>query len=324
MSEKLNLLKKALGRCWSNGEEHLFHCPKCNHHKLKLSVNIEKGVFKCWICDYSGTKVSPLIRRYAPSLYADWRQLEGEIDLAKYDTIFAEEIEDPPQVIDIPENFQTLTGKKTKLKKKALNYLYSRGFSDLDILRWKIGFCNYGEYRDRIIVPSFDHLGNLKIQSFDPSPWFTNGFGEGYGETIGDYELIVEKEWSAPGFIDGGVLVGNFAARRNDIEDGIENPSLHKPLYRLAVTSFKNRDGLLFSEGNVWRATAASGASLPYGISGQGIYGDVFAEQLEGSNVDVAKLGLDMARIQRSFNAVQGVLDDINKMIDKIISKLAG
>ena len=163
MSEKLNLLKKALGRCWSNGEEHLFHCPKCNHHKLKLSVNIEKGVFKCWICDYSGTKVSPLIRRYAPSFYADWRELEGEIDLAKYDTIFAEEIEDPPQVIDIPENFQTLTGKKTKLKKKALNYLYSRGFSDLDILRWKIGFCNYGEYRDRIIVPSFDHLGNLNF-----------------------------------------------------------------------------------------------------------------------------------------------------------------
>jgi len=163
LSEKLNLLKKALGRCWSNGEEHLFHCPKCNHHKLKLSVNIEKGVFKCWICDYSGTKVSPLIRRYAPSFYADWRELEGEIDLAKYDTIFAEEIEDPPQVIDIPENFQTLTGKKTKLKKKALNYLYSRGFSDLDILRWKIGFCNYGEYRDRIIVPSFDHLGNLNF-----------------------------------------------------------------------------------------------------------------------------------------------------------------
>ena len=163
MSEKLNFLKKALGRCWSNGEEHLFHCPKCNHHKLKLSVNIEKGVFKCWICDYSGTKVSPLIRRYAPSFYADWRHMEGEIDLAKYDTIFEEETEAPPQVIDIPENFQTLTGKKTKLKKKALNYLYSRGFSDLDILRWKIGFCNYGEYRDRIIVPSFDHLGNLNF-----------------------------------------------------------------------------------------------------------------------------------------------------------------
>ncbi len=163
MSEKLKLLKKALGRCWSNDDEHQFHCPKCNHHKLKLSVNIEKDVFKCWICDYSGTKISPLIRRFAPAYYADWRSLAGEVDLSKYDTIFAEHVPEPPQIIDLPENFQTLTGKKTKLKRRALKYLYSRGFTDRDILTWKIGFCDYGEYQDRVIVPSFDDDGNVNF-----------------------------------------------------------------------------------------------------------------------------------------------------------------
>jgi DNA primase len=163
LSEKLKLLKRALGKCWTNEGEHQFHCPKCNHHKLKLSVNIDKGVFKCWICDYSGTKISPLIRRFAPSYYADWRLLEGEVDLDKYDTIFAEQEELPPQVIDLPENFQTLTGKKTRVKRKALNYLYSRGFTDTDILAWKIGFCDFGEYQDRVIVPSFDVQGNLNF-----------------------------------------------------------------------------------------------------------------------------------------------------------------
>lgn len=163
MSEKLKLLKNALGRCWSNGTEHLFHCPKCKHHKRKLSVNVDKGVFKCWICDYSGTKISQLIRRYAPSYYADYRLLEGEVDLSKYDTIFAEHIPDPPQIIDLPENFQTLTGKKTPLKKRALDYLYSRGFTDRDILTWKIGFCDFGEYQDRVIVPSFDDEGNVNF-----------------------------------------------------------------------------------------------------------------------------------------------------------------
>ena len=163
MSEKLKLLKKALGRCWTNEEEHQFHCPKCNHHKLKLSINIDKGYFKCWICDYSGTKISPLIRRFAPSYYADWRLLLGEIDLDKYDTIFADEVEVPPQIIDLPENFQTLTGKKSRLKSRPLKYLYSRGFTDTDILNWKIGFCDFGEYQDRIIVPSFDSEGNVSF-----------------------------------------------------------------------------------------------------------------------------------------------------------------
>ena len=163
MSEKLKLLKKALGRCWSNGHEHLFSCPKCNHHKQKLSVNIEKDVFKCWICDYSGTKISPLIRKYAPEYYADWRELAGEVDLSRYNTIFDSNIPDPPQVIDLPENFQTLTGKKTKLKRRALEYLYQRGFTDKDILTWKVGFCDYGEYQDRVIVPSFNSDGNVNF-----------------------------------------------------------------------------------------------------------------------------------------------------------------
>ena len=163
LSEKLKLLKNALGRCWSNGHEHLFTCPKCNHHKRKLSVNIDKDVFKCWICDYSGTKISPLIRRYAPTYYADWRSLVGEVDISKYDVIFAKHTPQPPQVVDLPENFQTLTGKKTKLKKKALEYLYSRGFTDRDILIWKIGFCDYGEYQYRVIIPSFNDAGNVNF-----------------------------------------------------------------------------------------------------------------------------------------------------------------
>ena len=163
LSEKLKLLKNAFGRYWSNGTENLFHCPKCKHHKKKLSINVEKGVFKCWICDYSGTKVSQLVRRFAPSYYADYRQLEGEIDIAKYDTIFSENFSEPPQIIDLPQNFQTLTGEKTKLKEKALKYLYSRGFTDRDILAWKIGFCDYGEYQDRVIVPSFDDSGNVNF-----------------------------------------------------------------------------------------------------------------------------------------------------------------
>ena len=163
MLEKLKLLKAALGSCWSNGAEHLFHCPKCNHHKKKMSVNLEKGVYKCWICDYSGTKISDLIRRYAPKYYADYRQLEGEIDLAKYETIFSECLPDQVQIVELPENFQTLTGEKTRLKKRALDYLYSRGLSDKDIFYWKMGFCDYGEYQDRIIIPSFDDEGNVNF-----------------------------------------------------------------------------------------------------------------------------------------------------------------
>ena len=51
--------------------EFTIQSPDFKLNSNKLSVNINKNVFKCWICDYSGTKISPLIRRFAPAYYAD-------------------------------------------------------------------------------------------------------------------------------------------------------------------------------------------------------------------------------------------------------------
>ena len=45
MSEKREILRNALGRHWNSGGEMLFRCPKCQHDKLKMSVNIEKNAF---------------------------------------------------------------------------------------------------------------------------------------------------------------------------------------------------------------------------------------------------------------------------------------
>lgn len=160
MSEKREILKEAFGRSYTVGSEMLFMCPKCNHEKPKMSINIDKDAFKCWICDYSGTKISYLFRKHAPSLYASWAQLTNEVDISKFDSIFEEESQELCHV-NLPENFKSLTGKKCKTKHKALSYLYDRGLVDADILRWKIGFCDFGDFEGRVIIPSFDINGRL-------------------------------------------------------------------------------------------------------------------------------------------------------------------
>ena len=42
-----------------------------------------------------------------------------------------------------------------------MNYLATRDIGRSDILRWKIGYCDSGRFKDRIIVPSFNSEGNL-------------------------------------------------------------------------------------------------------------------------------------------------------------------
>ena len=81
-SDKLKLLKDVFGNCYKTRDEHLFYCKKCNHHKPKLSVNIQKDKFKCWVCMYSGN-IRNLIKRFGNNEYLNkWDELSGFVDLS--------------------------------------------------------------------------------------------------------------------------------------------------------------------------------------------------------------------------------------------------
>ena len=181
--QKIKVLKDVLGAFYRVGEERLFTCPKCRHHKPKLSVNIEKDSFKCWICDYKSPSIYRLVRRYGSfNQRKQWEELSGRMDLAEapedlralIDGIGKKAAEEPEEVISLPQEFRTLTGKKNHISSvKAMRYLKSRGVTKEDILKWKIGYCASGEYEGRVIVPSFnmDGLVNYFIARTYEGEW---------------------------------------------------------------------------------------------------------------------------------------------------------
>jgi len=124
------------------------------------------------------------------------------------------------------------------------------------------------------------------------------------------------------GFSEGGVLVKNFQANKDAVARGDANPPALEPMYQLALTTFQNKQGLLVVDGGAYQPSTAAGEPLPPGTSGQGIYGSVLPETLEASNINVSKVALDMALLNRGFSAIQGVIDDCNKVINGLISKL--
>ena len=58
------ILYETLGYHSDKGSELLFSCPACGHHKRKFSINLDKNVFKCWVCDYHGRNIRRVIRRF--------------------------------------------------------------------------------------------------------------------------------------------------------------------------------------------------------------------------------------------------------------------
>ena len=104
-----------------------------------------------------------------------------------------------------------------------------------------------------------------------------------------------------------------------------------KPLYRLGLTTFQNKQGLALTTGGAYKATVASGESLAHGAAGTAIggsggstYGDLIAQKVEASNVDIAKVALDMNLLNRGFAAVQAVIDDVTKIIQNVMKIVGG
>ena len=63
--------------------------------------------------------------------------------------------------MELPEEFTSLSPTQTPATGTyALKYLQKRGITKADIIKWKIGYCFSGEYRNRIIIPSFDDEGD--------------------------------------------------------------------------------------------------------------------------------------------------------------------
>jgi len=160
MIEKVNILKDVFGPYYKTKNEYLFFCPFCKHHKKKLSVNIDLNVYKCWVCDSKGKNIKTLVKRFAdPSVYVKWQELDGVIDMAA-PNIFEPIPPEAAQSIDLPEEYICLGNKNLSFSaRKPLKYLQSRGLTRRDIIYHKIGYCETGEYRNRIIVPSFNIEG---------------------------------------------------------------------------------------------------------------------------------------------------------------------
>lgn len=160
--KKFKILSSILGSYYRSNNEFLFYCPYCKHHKKKFSVNIDKGFYKCWVCDTRGKNLYRVVRRFGDHHQkSQWLELTAEIDYDKLEEFFSEKIEEK-QILEMPEGFISLANRDVPPTGfAARNYLRKRGITKQDILWWKMGYCSKGEYEGRIVIPSFDEEGDL-------------------------------------------------------------------------------------------------------------------------------------------------------------------
>jgi len=161
----LQLLESVLGKGKStSGNNVAFFSPFTSHYKPKLEIDINttsdgQNAWHCWISDKKGRSINSLFKQMNLGKQY-FEQLSKIIQSAKYKNFDTEE--KVVEVIALPEDYRPLwKPKKTPDFRNAMSYLKKRGVTIFDILKYRIGYCESGEYSGKIIIPSYDCIGHL-------------------------------------------------------------------------------------------------------------------------------------------------------------------
>jgi DNA primase len=153
-------LESVLGKSKTSTKDNLaFTCPFCHHHKPKLEVDITTQHWHCWVCNASGRKISVLYRK----LNVAREKISQIITLLDDVEYKPTKTTTNTPVVNLPGEYRPLwrIDKASPDYRNAIAYLKNRGIGIYDILRYRIGYCETGEYSGKIIIPSFDANGSL-------------------------------------------------------------------------------------------------------------------------------------------------------------------
>jgi len=155
-----NVLGKSSKRARDN---YAFHCPFCNHRKPKLEINMVtddegRNFWECWVCKTRGQTIYSLIKQ----LKVPKAEAQEILKYIKKGKKFEYKTED---VVELPEEYQHLysASKTSVIANKIRKYLYDRGLTDNDFIKYNIGYTTGGDYGGRIIIPSYTSSNTLNF-----------------------------------------------------------------------------------------------------------------------------------------------------------------
>lgn len=212
-----------------------YHCPFCHHHKPKMEVNLTenregKNPWHCWACDVRGTTIYSLFKQLKVEA-GKFTELKSLVKTSK-------SIKETQVVssISLPDEYIGLYNVNNGdiMARHALAYLKKRHISKYDILKYNIGYCKDGLYKNMIIIPTYDADGRLNYftaRSFEKEPYVKYRNPSVSRDIIPNEHLI---NWNIPIVICEG-LFDAIAIKRNAIP--LLGKNIQSSLMKKIVTS---------------------------------------------------------------------------------------
>ena len=237
----LILLESVLGTSNKTSRgNYSFKCPFCTHHKNKLEINCitnakSENPWHCWVCEAKGKTIR--------SLFKNAKIPANKV--AELNMIIApgKEYKQISTTLELPKEFISLTdiveNKIATIESKhAIKFLRKRGITPEDIIKYNIGFCNDGPYKERVIIPSYDENGIVNYfiaRAYKDGPTKYKNPPADAKSAIG-WELYIN--WDAPIILVEGMFDA-LTIKRNVIP--LFGKIIHEKLMKKLVRSSVNR-----------------------------------------------------------------------------------
>lgn len=215
----LTLINSILGEGKSSARNNYsFICPFHISNppgKKNLEINFTESKegehqWHCWGCNKKGKKLITLFKKLkvSPEKIAE---LKSYVKIYDYFNIEEKQEE---QSLELPKEFKSLINPTGLMSKHALFYLKKRQITHNDVIKYGLGYCESGKYKNMIILPSFDLDGKLNYftaRSFENNP-YRKYYNPPVSRDIIPFELYIN--WNIPiilceGFFDAIAIKRN-------------------------------------------------------------------------------------------------------------------
>ena len=163
LKKRISLIRKAFGDVAldRDGVNVAISCvnKKCTtyskKHKKKLCLRVDNEFYHCWSCGMKGKGLTRFFKYNAPRYHQDAVPIFQAV-------VSEKEVEQ--ERVNLPRGFTllaTLSDKSDPDLKACKKYVLSRGLTEKQMWFFRMGATSSGNFRRRIIIPSFDDAGYL-------------------------------------------------------------------------------------------------------------------------------------------------------------------
>ena len=210
------LLESVLGRSKSarGGDEAVFTCPSCSHHKKKLTFNLLSQKFQCWVCNYKGHRAYQLLKKAkAPgNTFGILKEIDQQYNFKKQN----QNQKATTNTLQLPKEVIPIISSSAVLSRHALHYLDQRGITKQDVVKYNLHYCEQGDLRNMVVIPSYDKDGFLNYyvgRSFYKNAYIKHKLASSTKDIIG-FEMYIN--WDLPVILCEGAFDA-MAIKRNSI-----------------------------------------------------------------------------------------------------------